>query len=234
VAGVDAPELDVPELDVPELDVAELDVPEAGLPEGGVPGAGLQVEMARGGRPRDDAREQAILDAAIDLVAEIGYDAMSIEAVAARAKSSKATIYRRWPGKAELVAEAMRRRSEPVFELPDTGSLRGDLLALVQRMFDSINGVDGGLLCGLAVAVRNDAQFGRLVASHLHEQKLRPIAAIVARAEARGELPPGVDPALVLQVAPGVALFQQISGETLDAAFAEHLVDRVLIHLLRP
>ena len=101
---------------------------------------------ARGGRPRDDAREQAILDAAIDLVAEIGYDAMSIEAVAARAKSSKATIYRRWPGKAELVAEAMRRRSEPVLEdLPDTGSLRGDLLALVQRMFDSINGVDGGL-----------------------------------------------------------------------------------------
>ena len=78
MAGVDAPELDVPELDVAELDV----------PEGGVPGAGLQVEMARGGRPRDDAREQAILDAAIDLVAEIGYDAMSVEAVATRAKAS--------------------------------------------------------------------------------------------------------------------------------------------------
>jgi AcrR family transcriptional regulator len=219
VAKVDVPELDGPELDGPELD---------GPVE-------LQVEMARGGRPRDEAREQAILDAAIDLVAEIGYDAMSIEAVATRARSSKATIYRRWPGKAELVAEAMRRRSEPVLEeLPDTGSLRGDLLALVQRMFDSINGVDGGLLCGLAVAVRNDAQFGRLVASHLHEQKLRSIASIVDRAKARGELPPGVDPSLVLQVAPGVALFQQISGEPLDAAFAEHLVDRVLIPLLRP
>jgi AcrR family transcriptional regulator len=200
-----------------------------------VSGAEADTEVARGGRPRDDAREQAILDAAVDLVAEIGYDAMSIEAVAARAKSSKATIYRRWPGKAELVAEAMRRRAEPVLdEMPDTGSLRGDLLAMAQRMFDSMKGIDGGLMCGLAVAVRNDAEFGRLMASHLHEQKLRSIAAILSRAEARGELPPGVDPSLVLQVAPGVALFHQISGESLDAAFAEYLVDRVLIPLLRP
>ncbi len=129
----------------------------------------------------------------------------------------------------------MRRRSEPVLEdVPDSGTLRGDLLTLVQRMFDGMQGIDGGLMCGLAVAVRNDAEFGRLMSSHLHEQKLRTVASIVARAEARGELPPGVDPSLVLQVAPGVALFQQISGETLDAAFAEHLVDRVLIPLLRP
>ena len=200
-----------------------------------MPDVEVEVEAARGGRPRDDAREQAILDAAIDLVAEIGYDAMSIEAVATRAKASKATIYRRWPGKAQLVAEAVRRRSEPVLEdLPDTGSLRGDLLGMAQRMFDGINGVDGGLICGLAVAVRSDAEFGRLVSSHLHEEKLRSIAAILSRAEARGELPPGVDPSLVLQVAPGVALFHQISGEPLDAAFAEHLVDRVLIPLLRP
>jgi AcrR family transcriptional regulator len=197
--------------------------------------ADSEVEVARGGRPRDEAREQAILDAAIDLVAEIGYDAMSIEAVAARARSSKATIYRRWPGKAERVAEAMRRRAEPVLEdVPDTGSLRGDLLAMVQRMFDSMKGIDGGLMCGLAVAVRNDAEFGRLMASHLHEQKLRSIASILSRAEARAELPPGADPSLVLEVTPGVALFHQMSGEPLDAAFAEHLVDRVLIPLLRP
>jgi len=111
--------------------------------------------VPRGGRPRDESREQAILDAAIDLLAEVGYEGMSIEAVAVRAKSSKATIYRRWPGKAELVADAMRRRSEPILEdLPDTGSLRSDLLALALRMFDGMKGVDGGLMCGLAVAVR--------------------------------------------------------------------------------
>jgi AcrR family transcriptional regulator len=195
----------------------------------------VDIEPSRGGRPRDEAREQAILDAAIDLLAEVGYEAMTIEGVAIRAKCSKATIYRRWPGKAELVAEAMRRRAEPVLEdLPDTGSLRGDLLVLVARLVDGMQGIDGGLICGLAVAVRSDAQFGQLLASHLHEQKLRSVATLVTRAEARGEIPPGVDPSILLKVAPGVALFHQMNGEPLDAAFAEYLVDRILFPLLRP
>src|SRR5580693_10631580 len=100
-------------------------------------GSAVDTEVHRTGRPRDEGREQAIRDAAIELLAEVGYDAMSIEAVAVRARSSKATIYRRWPGKAELVAEAIRRRSEPALQdIPDTGSLRSDLRVLVQRMFD--------------------------------------------------------------------------------------------------
>jgi AcrR family transcriptional regulator len=196
--------------------------------------ADVELETPRGGRPRDDAREQAILEAAIELLAEVGYEAMTIEAVAVRARSSKATIYRRWPGKAELVAEAMRRRTEPfVEELPDRGSLRGDLLALAERMFAGINGADGGLMCGLAVAVRSDPGFGRLLAAHTHDSKLRSVTEIVDRAKARGEIPSGADPKILLQVAPGVALFHQMSGEPLDAAFGEYLVDRVLIPLLR-
>ena len=193
----------------------------------------IEPEAARGGRPRDEAREQAILDAAIDLLADVGYEALSIEAVANRAKSSKATIYRRWPGKAELIAEAVRRRSEPMLEPADTGSLRGDLLAMVQQMCDSMQGVDGGLFCGLAVAARSDAEFGRLMSSHMHEHKLRSMALIVSRAQDRGELPPAADPALLLQVVPGMALFQQMTGEPLDAGFPEHLVDHILIPILR-
>jgi AcrR family transcriptional regulator len=192
------------------------------------------AEVGRGGRPRDDAREQAILDAAIEILSEIGYEAMSIEAVAHRAKSSKATIYRRWPGKAELVADAMRRRSEPMLEdVPDTGTLRGDLMAMVGRMIESMNGVDGGLMCGIAVAVRNDAEFGRLMASHMHDQKLQNVSLLISRAQDRGELAPTADPGALLKVAPGVALLQQINGEPLDDKFAEYLVDRILIPLLR-
>jgi AcrR family transcriptional regulator len=196
--------------------------------------AGAGRDSPRAGRPRDEAREQAILEAAVDLLTEVGYEAMSIEAVAVRAKSSKATIYRRWPGKAELVADAMRRRTEPALEdLPDTGSLRGDLLMLIQRMVAGIEGPDGGLMCGLAVAVRTDPEFGRLLVARTHEHKLRTVAALVAQAEARGEIPPGADASLLLEVAPGVALFHQMSGQPFDAAFTEHLVDRILIPLLR-
>jgi AcrR family transcriptional regulator len=195
----------------------------------------VELDTPRGGRPRDEGREQAILEAAIELLAEVGYEAMTIEAVAVRARSSKATIYRRWPGKAQLVAEAMRRRTEPALDdLPDTGSLRGDLLGLVQLMFAGINGADGGLICGLAVAVRSDPEFGRLLSAHTHDNKMRSVAEIVSRAVARGEIPPGTDFNIMLEVAPGVALFHQMSGQPLDTAFAEHLVDRILIPLLRP
>ena len=130
----------------------------------------------------------------------------------------------------------MRRRTEPLLEdLPDTGSLRGDLLALVQRMFDE----HGGRRRRADVRPRRGGP-GRRRSSAAswrptpHEQKLRSVASIVSRAQARGELRPAPIPGLLLQVAPGVALFHQMSGEPLDADFAEHLVDRILIPLLRP
>src|SRR5919201_4334058 len=85
------------------------------------------------GRPRDPRRRRAILDAAMALIAEVGYDRMTIDAIAARSGASKPTLYRRWPhGKPELVADAIRERRAEGGEPPETGSLRGDLLALVE------------------------------------------------------------------------------------------------------
>ncbi len=84
------------------------------------------------GRPRDPRRDEAILDAALTLVAEVGYDRMTVDALAARAGVSKPTIYRRWPdGKVELMADAIRLRQQARGPRLDTGSLRGDLIALI-------------------------------------------------------------------------------------------------------
>ena len=86
------------------------------------------------GRPRDPRRREAILAAAIALVAEVGYDRMTVDALAARAGVSKPTIYRRWPGgKAEIIVDAIRAERADGAALPDTGSLRGDLIALHPR-----------------------------------------------------------------------------------------------------
>ena len=71
------------------------------------------------------------------------------------------------------------------------------------------------------------------MSSHMHEHKLRAMSLITSRAQDRGELPPTADPSLLLQVAPGMALFRQMNGESLDASFAEHLVDHILIPILR-
>jgi AcrR family transcriptional regulator len=147
---------------------------------------------------------------------------------------SKATIYRRWAGKAELGADAVRRMDDGALADPeDTGSLRGDLLALSRTLFINLAGADGGLVCGLAVAVRADAELGRLLAGHKRAYRERVTLLIVSRAQGRGELPTGVDPPELVDIALGVSLFRIMSGEPLDAVFAEYLVDRVLIPSLR-
>ena len=85
------------------------------------------------GRKRDASRDAAILDAAISILAEVGYDGMTMDMVAVRAKAGKATVYRRWATKADMVLEAvarMKREQVDLDNLPDTGNLRDDLLAL--------------------------------------------------------------------------------------------------------
>src|ERR1700710_1308083 len=83
------------------------------------------------GRKRDHSRDPEILQAALDVLAENGYDGMTIDMVAARAKAGKATLYRRWPSKGHLVVDAiacMKRSDAALAALPDTGTLRGDLV----------------------------------------------------------------------------------------------------------
>src|SRR5215204_3685125 len=87
------------------------------------------------GRKRDHTRDPEILAAAIDVLAETGFDGMTIDMVAARAKAGKATLYRRWPSKADLVIDAvacMKAGELDVDRLPDTGTLRGDLVAMIR------------------------------------------------------------------------------------------------------
>src|SRR5436305_14938734 len=86
------------------------------------------------GRPRDPGVDEAILAAAVDLLAEVGYARLTMEQVAARAGVGKASLYLRWPNKVALVAEAIQHRSAVVPEVPDTGSLREDMLVFLRAL----------------------------------------------------------------------------------------------------
>src|SRR5687768_17729242 len=91
-----------------------------------------RIETGRGpGRPRSEEAHGAILDAAVDLVREVGYDAVAMEAIAARAGVGKATVYRRWSGKETLIADAIERLMRATMPVPDTGTVAGDLAVLM-------------------------------------------------------------------------------------------------------
>lgn len=182
---------------------------------------------------RGVARSNAILDAAVEVVAEVGYDRTTMDAVAARAKASKATIYRHWPDKASLVVEALRARACGDEEAPDTGSLRGDLESLVRRAITSMSGIDGPLLVGLLAASAHDAELAALMRARLHEDKLRTIEAFLVRARDRHEINGDVGAEVVGDVLPGAVFMRVIVlGVPPDEPFIRRLVDDILFPLL--
>jgi len=198
--------------------------------EGDVEEAGSRGQRPSG--PRAEAREQAILDAAVELVMEVGYDRLSMDALAERAHAGKATIYRRWSGKAQVVAEAIRRRKSGHQVTPDTGSLRQDLLEALGNMCVSLDG-DEALVAGVMSAMRSDPELSELMRSQVLDGD-SPIDTIVSRAVERGELLPGTTAALANEVGPAVVMLRLVfRGEPLDESFTIHLVDQIVLPLLR-
>ena len=183
---------------------------------------------------RGAVRETAILRATLELLAESGYDQLTIDAVAARARCSKATIYRRWPGKAALVSTAIRRRAgQPAAAVPDTGGLRSDLQAALRIMRSSLSGQDAALILGLLSAMHRDPELADAVREQVLDVKREVFDAVIARAAARGQVPPTADAALLAEVSSAVLLSRLlVTGEPLDDAFTQHLVDAVLLPAL--
>jgi AcrR family transcriptional regulator len=186
---------------------------------------------------RGPERAAAILGAAVELIAERGYDAVTVDRIAARANASKATIYRHWPeGKAELVAEALRGAAEADgAALPDTGSLRGDLLAAVDGIVAGVTGADGGpSLSGLSGALVAHSDLRELVRRQIEDAARRTATTIRGRALARGEAcASAARLSLVMDVAVGqVLLTTLLGGEPPDRRARQRLVSQVLLPLL--
>lgn len=193
----------------------------------------LQETLRSPGRPRDAGRDTAILDAALGLVAEVGYERVSMDAVAARARASKATIYRRWPSKGALVAAAVHCRATVELVLADTGTLRGDLLALVGQLADIIGKQDLALLTGVFAGMRNDPQLADALRCDLFTDKTALTMAVFERATMRGEPVRADANRLFHEVAPAVVIHHlMVAGRPADDAFVTHLVDDVLLPVL--
>ncbi|MET8408964.1 TetR/AcrR family transcriptional regulator [Streptomyces sp. NPDC005195] len=134
-------------------------------------------------------REAELYRAVLDLLREVGYDALTMDAVAARTKSSKATLYRQWGGKAELVVKALRHE-KPSAGDADTGSLAGDFHALVMREDDCRMEQNSALMRGLAMALHGNPDLLKAFRELIIEPETVELRRVLERAVARGEIRP--------------------------------------------
>ncbi len=183
------------------------------------------------GRSLDAARGAALQAAALELLSEIGYDRLTMDAVAARAHASKTTIYRRWHGKAELVVDALNGRKGPMI-VPDTGSLREDLGALVESSTGSDNVSDAQVMLGLITALARDAELREVFARQFVEPRRFVLKAIFDRAMARGEVPDGRNIDLLISLFPALMIQHLVdTGELPGVAFAQQVMNDVILPL---
>jgi AcrR family transcriptional regulator len=180
------------------------------------------------GRPRDARVDAAIVAATLELAGTVGLGALTMDAVAARAGVSKATIYRRWSSKEALVLDAWMAcfEDEP---LPDTDSLRGDLLALTQRLTSSVSsGVLAQVLPQMVAAARVNPDLAEVYRLYV-AQRRRRATAVLERAVERGEVAADVDLDVVQDLVSGPLFYRALmTGEPVDDAYVEQIVDVVL------
>ena len=178
--------------------------------------------------PRVIRSRTAVLAATLDLLAERGITATTIEAVAERSGVAKTTIYRHWDGQPALVLDAIGTTLHTPTD-PDTGTLRGDLLELLGGLVDTLTtGPAAGLMPALIDAAERDPAFAAL---HHREaaQRHQVVHTAIARGIDRGEISPGADPAEVLDMIAGPVFYRRlVSSGVVHRAFAQRIVDRVL------
>ncbi|ATB29245.1 TetR/AcrR family transcriptional regulator [Melittangium boletus] len=197
----------------------------------------VEVAPAQPGRKRDPSRDAQLLEATLEVLAEVGAAGLTMDLVAARAGAGKATIYRRWTSKTELVIDAvahMKRKQVDLEHLPDTGTLRGDLLGLFkpQSLEESERRLK--IMTGLASLLSQD----QALADAANAAVVQPWAdahfALMRRAVERGEISASADIGTLSQVIPSMAAYRTlVQRKPIDLAFLVSMVDGVIVPALR-
>lgn len=193
----------------------------------------MTVTKPRVGEQRPGGRAErvrtAVLEAAAELLTEVGYDRMSVEDVAARAGVHKTTVYRRWPTKAELTADAAALHSAEAVPMPDTGTIRGDLQLLARQVVANI-GTEGGSRRSRSVTAAAAASDELTAAMHnFWAHRLALSCEVVERAIERGELSASTDANLVIETVIGPLWVRLLlTGEPITEELADSVVELVV------
>ena len=188
-----------------------------------------QDQARRAGRPRSEQADRAIIEAALDLFAESGAEGLCIEKVAARAGVGKATIYRRWPGKEDLLLAALAALKAPLPE-PKGESVRDDLAALVETM--RTEAVDPRQVRQFALLLGEGERYPRLIERYVAavvEPRRDVFRAVLRRGIATGELREATNIEIAVDMLTGTVLARaRIGQERQDRGYARRVVDELL------
>lgn len=192
------------------------------------------TEQTRGpGRPRSTRADRALLNAALDLLAEGGFSSLTMEAIAARAEVGKTTLYRRWRSPAEVVAAAVEDFVTDI-RVPDTGRVAEDLSVLMRQAVDVYRGRPGRVLPGLLAAMSESDDVARAVRDGFLRERRAALSVVLERGVTRGELRPDTDLDLALDFLGGPLFYRiLVTGGPLNEELAQGIVDTMLRGLAR-
>jgi AcrR family transcriptional regulator len=183
------------------------------------------------GRPRSIQSHQAMLQATLALLAEVGFDAMSIDAIAARAGVGKTTIYRRYSSKEELVAGAIESVREEIV-IPDTGNFQGDIDAVIQNAAQiTLSPLGRQTVAMIISSASSNAQFAQIYWTKYLQPRRETFAIVLERAKARNEIPTDLNSDLVFDTMSAIMLYALIFQPTSESWTA--YVHRALSLLFR-
>ena len=183
------------------------------------------------GRKHDHTRDPEILEAALDVLAETGYDGMTIDMVAARAKAGKATLYRRWSSKGELVVDAVACMKTVNLEtLPDTGTLRGDFVAMIKTGSIEDSQRKLKIMTGLLSMLSKDPELSDSVLSSIMEPRVAANRIILRRAVERGEISADTDVESIAVISQAMATYRvMILRKPVDREFILSVLDTIVL-----
>ncbi|RBY94582.1 TetR family transcriptional regulator [Blastococcus sp. TBT05-19] len=193
-----------------------------------------EARPSRGGRPRDPSRDGVIRAAILQLLADVGYGALTMDAVAAEAGVGKATIYRRWRTKQDLVVDTISDLNRAEAHTPDTGSLEGDLRELLRTLVGVVNGPTGAATLSLLSTVPRQPALAEAFHNGPIAVWQQSFEAVFDAAEARGEVSPAFR-ASVAAESVSALLVQRwlLTGRTVDDDYADQVLDTVILPLIR-
>lgn len=185
------------------------------------------------GRKRDLSRDPEILEAALDVLAETGFERMTIDEVAARARAGKATLYRRWPSKAELVIDAiacLKKGAYDLAALPDTGTLRGDLVAMLKEPSIADAQRKMQVMVGIVSMLSTSPELADVAEEALVAPRRAANRVLIERAIARGEVTDAIDVDLISSVSSAmVAQRLLVERKPVTRAFLLSIIDLIVL-----